>query len=52
MKNLLWLVTAIALTGCFDKDAIIINYGIADNVITQTEDRDDLISGERHLIET
>lgn len=52
MKKLLWLVTAIVLTGCFDKDARIINYGIADNVITQTEDRDDLISGERHLIET
>lgn len=52
MKNWLWLVIAVALTGCFEKDAKIINYGIADNIITQTEDRDDLVSGERHLIES
>ncbi|MCZ4323235.1 DUF3859 domain-containing protein [Pseudomonas anguilliseptica] len=52
MKNYIWLLIAIILAGCLEQDAEIISYGIADNVVTQTEKNRDLVSGEKHLIDT
>ena len=51
MKNSIWLLIAIILAGCLEQDAEIISYGIANNVVTQTEKNRDLVSGEKHLID-
>ena len=51
MKNFVWILIAIIISGCLDRDAEIISYGIAKNIVTQTEKNEDLISGEKHLID-
>ncbi len=51
MKTAIGILITLILTGCSEYSAEIINYSIANNVVTQTESNDALITGEKHLIE-
>ncbi len=51
MKTAIGILITLILTGCSKYSAEIISYGIANNVVTQTESNDALIAGEKHLIE-
>nr|WP_298163724.1 DUF3859 domain-containing protein [uncultured Pseudomonas sp.] len=51
MKTAIGILITLILTGCSEYGAEIISYGIANNVVTQTESSDVLVSGEKHLIE-
>ena len=51
MKSAIGFLIAILLAGCSEYSAEVLSYGIANNVVIQTELNEYLVSGEKHFIE-
>ena len=52
MNKILVLLSILLAAGCTEKSNEIFSYGIAKNEVTETESNVDLVSGEKHIIES
>ena len=52
MNKILVFLSILFAFGCAERSNEIFSYGIAENVVTETEPNSELLSGEKHIIES